>query len=62
MGDSVEPARKSDASPKGQLDNDFEKQVGRVEMTADLKRRLATRHLMMLGVGGTIGTGLFIGT
>lgn len=30
--------------------------------TAHLKRRLQSRHLQMIAIGGTIGTGLFIGS
>ncbi|KAG9703303.1 hypothetical protein KCU73_g18194, partial [Aureobasidium melanogenum] len=30
--------------------------------TVQLKRRLQSRHLQMIAIGGTIGTGLFIGS
>ena len=30
--------------------------------TTQLKRRLQSRHLQMIAIGGTIGTGLFIGS
>ncbi|KAF7185968.1 Arginine permease CAN1 [Pseudocercospora fuligena] len=34
----------------------------RAGTTAQLKRRLQSRHLQMIAIGGTIGTGLFIGS
>lgn len=38
---------------------DVEKQG---EVSHDLKRKLKSRHLQMIAIGGTIGTGLFIGS
>lgn len=39
--------------------NRLEKQKGKTE-AATLKRRLGTRHLSMISIGGSIGTGLFL--
>lgn len=41
--------------------HDSEKQV-QVGETVQLKRKLQSRHLQMIAIGGTIGTGLFIGS
>ena len=41
--------------------HDAEKQP-QVGTTVQLKRRLQSRHLQMIAIGGTIGTGLFIGS
>jgi yeast amino acid transporter len=44
---------------------DIEKQSSvshAVGTTVQLKRRLQSRHLQMIAIGGTIGTGLFIGS
>ncbi|KAJ5112772.1 hypothetical protein N7532_000817 [Penicillium argentinense] len=43
-------------------DIDAEKQVGEQRQLPDLQRRLRSRHLQMIAIGGTIGTGLFIGS
>lgn len=40
---------------------DSEKQL-QLGTTVQLKRRLQSRHLQMIAIGGTIGTGLFIGS
>lgn len=40
---------------------DPEKNEGTVK-TVHLQRRLQSRHLQMIAIGGTIGTGLFIGS
>ncbi|KAK3115225.1 lysine permease [Teratosphaeriaceae sp. CCFEE 6253] len=42
--------------------NDVEKQEPEVGTTVQLQRRLQSRHLQMIAIGGTIGTGLFIGS
>ena len=41
--------------------HDAEKQP-QIGTTVQLKRRLQSRHLQMIAIGGTIGTGLFIGS
>lgn len=54
--------------PIRDLDNEYdidteEKQViGEQRQLPDLQRRLKSRHLQMIAIGGTIGTGLFIGS
>jgi len=45
--------------PSFEHDHHEDYQVGE---TAHLKRRLQSRHLQMIAIGGTIGTGLFIGS
>lgn len=42
--------------------HDVEKQSVEQGSTAQLKRSLQSRHLQMIALGGTIGTGLFIGS
>ncbi|KAK6395443.1 hypothetical protein LTR65_000914 [Meristemomyces frigidus] len=42
--------------------DDVEKASPEVGTTVELKRRLQSRHLQMIAIGGTIGTGLFIGS
>lgn len=43
--------------------DDVEKQhEPEIGTTVQLKRRLQSRHLQMIAIGGTIGTGLFIGS
>jgi yeast amino acid transporter len=51
-----------DSSPKPGSMNDLEKQEIGVGTTVQLQRRLQSRHLQMIAIGGTIGTGLFIGS
>ena len=46
----------------GRASPDLEKQSVHHGTTAQLKRRLQSRHLQMIAIGGTIGTGLFIGS
>lgn len=54
--------------PISGLENEYdfdteEKQViGEQRQLPDLQRRLRSRHLQMIAIGGTIGTGLFIGS
>lgn len=50
------------ALDSGRTTPDLEKQSVRHGETAQLKRRLQSRHLQMIAIGGTIGTGLFIGS
>lgn len=59
------PSSKHTASSSlTQHDHDHEPadSLYRVGETAQLKRRLQSRHLQMIAIGGTIGTGLFIGS
>lgn len=46
----------------GRTSPDVEKQSVQHGTTAQLQRRLQSRHLQMIAIGGTIGTGLFIGS
>src|ERR1700751_4151775 len=65
--DSVltKPTEASSANVSGRTSpsNDIEKQSSLEQGTsAPLQRRLQSRHLQMIAIGGTIGTGLFIGS
>lgn len=52
-----------DESSGSGISHDVEKQPEHgVGTTVQLKRRLQSRHLQMIAIGGTIGTGLFIGS
>lgn len=51
----------SDKSAHDHTD-DLEKRSIQHGTTSQLKRRLQSRHLQMIAIGGTIGTGLFIGS
>ncbi len=42
--------------------SDFSKSEHGEVQTVQLKRKLKSRHLQMIAIGGTIGTGLFIGS
>ncbi|KAK4553235.1 lysine permease [Recurvomyces mirabilis] len=50
------------SSPKEGSYHDVEKSEVQVGTTVQLQRRLQSRHLQMIAIGGTIGTGLFIGS
>ena len=50
------------AVTSGTATPDLEKQSVHNGETAQLKRSLQSRHLQMIAIGGTIGTGLFIGS
>lgn len=47
---------------RSSYDGELEKQSVEKGTTVQLKRRLQSRHLQMIAIGGTIGTGLFIGS
>ena len=52
-----------DQTPRANSSSDPEKQDDHgVGVTVQLQRRLQSRHLQMIAIGGTIGTGLFIGS
>lgn len=50
------------AATSGSATPDLERQSIQHGETAQLKRQLQSRHLQMIAIGGTIGTGLFIGS
>ncbi|KAK0824668.1 lysine permease [Friedmanniomyces endolithicus] len=52
----------SSHSPKPASTHDVEKAEPEIGTTVHLQRRLQSRHLQMIAIGGTIGTGLFIGS
>ena len=65
--DDVEKKAGSDATPKGAFFNDRSTTPSRdseredvigTGTTVQLQRRLQSRHLQMIAIGGTIGTGL----
>lgn len=49
-------------SPSSRTSDDIEKQSLQHGSSTQLKRKLQSRHLQMIAIGGTIGTGLFIGS
>jgi yeast amino acid transporter len=59
---STTPADSPGSSTKPGSMSDLEKQEIGVGQTVQLQRRLQSRHLQMIAIGGTIGTGLFIGS
>jgi yeast amino acid transporter len=50
------------AVDSGRTTPDLEKQSVHHGTTSQLQRRLKSRHLQLIAIGGTIGTGLFIGS
>lgn len=50
------------SSKTSSVSDDVEKQSVEHGSTTQLQRRLQSRHLQMIAIGGTIGTGLFIGS
>ncbi|TKA82883.1 hypothetical protein B0A55_01175 [Friedmanniomyces simplex] len=52
----------SSGSPRLVSTSDVEKVDSKIGTTVHLQRRLQSRHLQMIAIGGTIGTGLFIGS
>ena len=56
---SEKPFDSKSASNGSDVEKQSEHAVG---TTVQLKRRLQSRHLQMIAIGGTIGTGLFIGS
>ncbi|KAB8293047.1 hypothetical protein EYC80_007407 [Monilinia laxa] len=61
--DTIQAATKADKkdSASGHSSQDPEKAI-QVGSGPELQRRLKSRHLQMIAIGGTIGTGLFIGS
>ncbi|KAJ5703108.1 hypothetical protein N7488_010656 [Penicillium malachiteum] len=66
---STTPQKKKDedisrAEPRydGDIGAEEKKVEGEMSQLPDLQRRLKSRHLAMIAIGGTIGTGLFIGS
>ncbi|KAK5114902.1 hypothetical protein LTR62_002061 [Meristemomyces frigidus] len=58
----VDTPTTSSPSSKAGSHHDVEKQEVEAGTTVQLQRRLQSRHLQMIAIGGTIGTGLFIGS
>lgn len=59
-----EPKEKSldmSSGHNGYSDLEHQHEHGEIK-TVPLKRKLQSRHLQMIAIGGTIGTGLFIGS
>ncbi|KAK1021745.1 lysine permease, partial [Friedmanniomyces endolithicus] len=59
---TVSKPLESSHSPKPASTHDVEKAEPEIGTTVHLQRRLQSRHLQMIAIGGTIGTGLFIGS
>lgn len=62
MAIDVAPARIDDKPSSSNSINDDLEKLPQTGQTVQLKRRLQSRHLQMIAIGGTIGTGLFIGS
>jgi amino acid transporter len=54
---SEKPVKGAD-SHSSHSGSDIEKQDVKVGQTVQLQRRLQSRHLQMIAIGGTIGTGM----
>ncbi|KAJ5273025.1 hypothetical protein N7478_008150 [Penicillium angulare] len=53
---------RADFDYQNDIDAEEKNVIGDVNPLPDLQRRLKSRHLAMIAIGGTIGTGLFIGS
>lgn len=66
MEDSKEHSIASEPVVSGEKEAQYSSNVDQAEhgeiRTVQLKRKLQSRHLQMIAIGGTIGTGLFIGS
>ncbi|KAF7558281.1 hypothetical protein G7Z17_g68 [Cylindrodendrum hubeiense] len=63
MSDSIARAEPvADGTQRDVEPADFEKPVGDHGAESQLHRRLGTRHLAMIGLGGSIGMGLWLGS
>jgi amino acid transporter len=64
--DSFQRDRNAHATPKGVLGSDgrvFDVEDANTSVASSpLQRRLKGRHLQMIAIGGSIGTGLFVGS
>ncbi|KAG9235321.1 putative arginine permease [Amylocarpus encephaloides] len=58
--DTINAAPAVEKKSSNYSSHDAEKQV--IQQSPELKRKLKSRHLQMIAIGGTIGTGLFIGS
>lgn len=58
----TKPIGAVNSSRSSSIHDDVEKQSVQRGETTQLKRSLQSRHLQMIAIGGTIGTGLFIGS